>query len=191
MKYSCKLAMVMLAMASLLLATACAKQIEERKPVPAQMPEWCIKPSGVFNDTQRGSLVVGVGSVSGIKSPAMARDNADGRARTEVARIFNDFVEKLLAGYQQQYASDPNLAAEIEQATKAIAKLNSRSSAIEDRYVDEKDDTWYAKAVVSYKAFNDLLQGAADLSPRFRQFAQNTAGVIFSELTKHGGPSNP
>lgn len=157
---------------------------EKRASAPPQMPDWCIKQSGVVSDQSRGHLIVGVGAVTGIKSPAMARVNADGQARAEIAKIFNSYTENLLKQYQRSTRMDDKTSEEQDfmQATRIFSKLNVRGAAIEDRYVDEKTNTWYSKAVIPFDKFNDLIQANEELSEKIRQYVRQNADQAFKEL---------
>lgn len=173
-----------LTITAIFLAGCSGSQI--RKPVPSKMPEWCTKQSGVVNDSARGLLVIGVGAISGIKSPAMARSNADGQARTEIAKIFNTYTESMLNLYQKTDTGEKESSGQvIIDATRIFAKMNVRGAAIEDRYVDEKTNTWYSKAVMAYSKFNRLVETSEELSEPLKVFVKRKAGDVFEELDKH------
>ncbi len=167
--------------AMLLMASCGGKDI---KPAEPQMPEWCMKTSGVIINADRGKLVVGVGAVSGIKSPAMARANADGQARAEIAKIFSSYTENLLKQYQRSTAADGQVSEEQDfmQATRIFTKMNVVGAAIEDRYFDVKSETFYSKAVIDFGKFNELINNNNELSSKVRDFVRSNADDAFKQL---------
>ncbi|RJO68116.1 MAG: hypothetical protein C4523_07700 [Myxococcales bacterium] len=173
---------------------ACGKE-EIRRPAPPEMPAWCFMSSGVVDDPTRGRLVIGVGMVSGVKSPEMARTNADGQARTEIAKLFNSYVENLMKLYQDHRsdAAGGDGSENVVEMTRLFTKMNVRGAAIEDRYVDESSNTWYAKAVIPFDRIKEMIQSNAELSEAARTFAAEYGDQAFAELDKvsSGSPTGP
>ena len=157
---------------------------ELRRPAPPQMPEWCLFLSGTLEDSERGRLAIGIGEVSGIKSPTMARTNADGQARTEIAKLFNSFGENLLKDYQQRLTvtAVPDAEDQISRATRAFTKMNVRAAAIEDRYVDHDNGVYYSKAVIAYDGFLRMITDNEELPVGLREFASQQADSLFAKL---------
>jgi hypothetical protein len=160
---------------------------ELRKPVPSQMPGWCLRDSGMANDAERGRLAVGVGRVEGIKSPEMARVNVDGQARKQISQIFGRYVELLLAGYRAYTDADGESTDEDEVALiqRSLAKLNMRAGEIADRFTDTEQNIWYAVAVLPYEAFSTRILKSEDLPLRFKQFVKENAAGLFEKLPRH------
>ncbi len=169
-----------------LLLLGCAQR-EVRPPAPAEMPDWCTMTSGLATDVDRGKVVVGVGSVSGIKSPTMARTNSDGAARTEIAKLFNTYAENMLSDYKDFTDEQGNRTTdeELTQATAIFSKMNVRRAPIEDRYVDEETNTWYSMAVLPFDQFLTLVQSNGELSDRLKAFFSSEGTKVCKELQAH------
>jgi len=174
----------LMVVAGLLLLAACGGK--DIKPAEPQMPNWCMKSSGIEIDKERGRMVTGIGAVSGIKSPAMARANADGQARAEIAKIFSSYTENLLKQYQRSTSAEGQVSEEQDfmQATRIFSKMNVVGAVIEDRYFDQKSDTFYSKAVISFDQFNELINSNNELSDKLKQFVRDNAASAFEELDK-------
>jgi len=70
------------------------------------------------------------------------------------------------------------------QATRIFSKMNVVGAVIEDRYFDQKSDTFYSKAVISFDQFNELINSNNELSDKLKQFVRDNAASAFDELDK-------
>lgn len=115
----------------------------EEPPAPTvELPEWVQKGS-VKEQGDEGTLLYGVGVVSGIKNVALARSTADNRARAEVAKLVETHVEATEGGGGKEiktHAAATLSGVEIvdhwihptEGSVYALARLEVRAEAPKD-----------------------------------------------------------
>lgn len=169
-----------------LVATACSTR-EIRRPAPPEMPLWCKYTSGVMEDEQRGKLAIGVGAISDIKAHEMALANSDSKARTQIAKLFNIYAEKLVEMYIEDLKTRGNAIDddEISAITRALNLMNARGAAIEDRYIEKKTRTYFAKAVLPFSKFAEMIKQNDDLPNTVKEFAQAKQTELFAAMPKH------
>lgn len=166
--------------------SGCAQK-EIRKPAPPQMPEWCKHESGRLSTTDRGELIIGVGYVEGIKSVEMARVNADGQARLQLGKLLTNYLDHLLAAYQD-YTDESGILTseeELNEARKFFARLNVRSAPIEDRYFDEGNNMWFSKSVITLDNFVKMLVDDTILDKRLNAFLTKNATIPYEKLPEY------
>lgn len=159
----------------------------EIKPmVQSKAPDWCQDGSRFVADAERGVLVQGIGKVSGISTPELARAQADAKARGELSALVGRYLTALLERYKTYRAPDGTPTSEEEQqaASSALSRLMARSARIEDRFVDDSLDTWLSLAVVPLKDFDAQVAALPDVSARFKVFfATLDTALIARDLT--------
>lgn len=167
----------------------------EIKPLaPSKAPDWCQDSSRFVNDAERGVLAQGIGKISGISTPELARAQADSKARGELSTLFGRYLTALLERYKAYRAPDGSTTSEEEQqaASSTLARLMARSARIEDRFVDDSLDTWLSLAVVPLKEFNEQLAALPDASARFKVFfATLDTALMARELTAKKAAPKP
>ena len=154
-----------------LVLASCAHS--EIKPMlPSKAPEWCQDGSRFVPEAERGVLAQGVGKVSGIATPELARAQADAKARGELGTLVERYLSVLLERYKSYRAADASATSEEEQqaVSASLARLMGHFARIEDRFVDDSLDTWYSQAVVPLKAFDEQVAALPEISARFKVF---------------------
>ena len=155
----------------------------EKKPettnvvLHASGPDWVNGGTGPFAD-ESGKIFHGVGIVSGVRDAAYRRRMVDSRARGEIQKTLEEFIEAI----QKENPStepDPTDKQRVQFALKALAASDA-GVRIVDHWVDT-DSTEYALAQLELSAFKLNLEKAPDLSARSKDAIRRNADHIFDE----------
>ena len=166
--------------------------------VPDGAPEWARGNCNAFFKS-RGNLICGVGIVTNIKNPNLARTAAQGRGRTEIARILDLRVEAVLKDYQSTTAGTTTTTGKdgetvdfddnrqvIEDVSKQITEVS-----LPDTYMAENwtgpDGSFYALMVLEMGAFQSSVQGTTEIAVEYRNAIVERAGKLFSDLDDEAG----
>jgi hypothetical protein len=155
----------------------------EKKPettnlvLHANGPDWVNGGTGAFAD-EKGKTFRGVGIVSGIRDAAVRRRTVDSRARGEIQKTLEQFLDAI----QKESPSaepDPAERQRTQLALKALAASDA-GVRIVDHWVDT-DSTEYALAQLELSSFKDNLEKTRDLSARSKETVRRNADRIFDE----------
>lgn len=131
------------------------------------------------------------GSVQGMSSVSLARSAAEGRARTELARMLQVRVKSMLKDYQAAAQGGPDDATKseqyIEDTSKQITDLTLSGSRLEETFVSETGTFW-ALVVLDVDAFKDSLQRANELNDEVRAGIIERAERSFRSLDQATAP---
>jgi hypothetical protein len=131
------------------------------------------------------------GSVQGMSSVSLARSAAEGRARTELARVLQVRVKSMLKDYQSaaQGGQDNATSSEqyIEDTSKQITDVTLSGSRIEETFVS-KTGTFWALVVLDVDTFKDSLKQANELSEQVRAAIIERAQRSFRDLDRATAP---
>ena len=150
-------------------------------------PEWVMKGSGAFGGENK-RVFYGVGSVTGIKNPSLARTTADNRARAEVSKIFETYSASLMKDYAASTtAGDMSKSSEeqhVEQAIKTFSAATLSGVQIVDHWFHPTDGTVYALAQLDLAAFTDNLDKMKELNANVRDYVRQNAERVHMDLEK-------
>ena len=131
------------------------------------------------------------GSVQGMSSVSLARAGAEGRARTELARVLQVRVKSMLKDYQSAAQGGPDAATSSEQyvedTSKQVTDVTLSGSRLEQTFVSETGTFW-ALVVLDVAAFKDSLQQANQLSSDVRAAIIERADRAFRSLDQATKP---
>ncbi|MEM6531441.1 MAG: LPP20 family lipoprotein [Myxococcota bacterium] len=152
-----------------------------------EYPEWVTKGSGAFGG-ETGRVFYGVGSVSGVRNPAMANAAADNRARAEVTKIFETYSASLMKDYMSSATagdfSASNEEQYIEQAIKTFSAGTLSGVQIVDHWYHPTDGSVYALARLDLEGFTDNLSKMNELSNQVRDYVKKNAERVHMDLEK-------
>lgn len=141
----------------------------------AGSPEW------VRGDCRKSfegkSVLCGVGTVSGVSSPSLARNTAMARGRTEIARYLQVEVKSVLTDYQA--AKGGVIEQKIEDQSIQIAEMTLGGSRMAEYWIG-KDGTYYALMALEFESYSSALANAPDLDPPLRDALVERARKSFS-----------
>jgi hypothetical protein len=153
------------------------------------LPKWAL---GKCEDGLKNKdALCASGSVQGMSSVSLARAAAEGRARTELARVLQVRVKSMLKDYQSAAQGGPDGATATEQyvedTSKQITDVTLSGSRLEETFVS-KTGTFWALVVLDVAAFKDSLQQANQLNSDVRAAIIERADRSFRALDQATRP---
>jgi hypothetical protein len=185
-----------------LLWAACSSEPGPDHPVlgvnPDGTPKWVNRGSGAF-EGQYGKCFYGVGILTGVQNPGLARQAVDNRARAEIAKMFDLYIAAMMKDYQRSTtAGDFQASAEeqdIVSAQKTITEVTLRGVEVRDHWTDPEQGTLYALAILDLNGIMKSLEDAKQLNARVRDYVRANARRAFNdldrELRKRSARENP
>jgi hypothetical protein len=175
----------------IVLAGACGKP-SAKSALEAEMqglPPWAL---GKCQESLKNKdALCASGSVQGMSSVSLARSAAEGRARTELARVLQVRVKSMLKDYQSatQGGPDNETSSEqyVEDTSKQITDVTLSGSQVEETFVSETGTFW-ALVVLDVNAFKDSLQKANELNEQVRAAIIERAERSFQQLDQATAP---
>lgn len=122
-------------------------------------------------------VICGVGAVSDVKSPTLARNAAMGRGRTEIARYLEVRVKSILTDYQAQAGGVSEQV--IEENSKQITDVTLSGTRMADYWV-APDGTYYALMTLGLTEFRTSVEQVQGISEPVRQVVLQNATKAFA-----------
>src|SRR6187402_3521085 len=145
-------------------AEAEKKAKEKEKDPLAGAPIWV---TADCRDHFEGEPVIcGVGSVSGVTSPSLARNTAMARGRTEIARYLQIQVTSVITDYQA--AKGGTTEQSIEDQSHQVSEMTLSGSRLASYFIG-KDGTYYGLMVLEMKQFVSSIGQATTIDPGLRE----------------------
>jgi hypothetical protein len=146
-----------------------AKSPADQPAVDAKAAALAGTPDWVTGDCRKQfpgqQVVCGVGAVSGVSSPSLARNAAMGRGRTEIARFLKVEVTSVLRDYQA--TSNGKVEQNIEDQSEQITAMTLSGTKMSNYFIG-KDGTYYALMVLGFEDFQSSLEGAQTIEAPMR-----------------------
>lgn len=122
-------------------------------------------------------VICGVGSVSGVDSPSLARNTAMARGRTEISRYLSTEVKSIITDYQAQKGGKTEQ--EIEDQSTQISEMTLSGSRMSSYFVG-KDGTYYSLMVLELDAFKQSVEASSTIEQELKQALIDNANKAFS-----------
>jgi hypothetical protein len=129
-----------------------------------------------FGDTPE-PVICGVGAVSDVSSPTLARNAAMGRGRTEIARYLEVRIKSILTDYQAQAGGVSEQT--IEENTKQITDVTLSGTRMAENWV-APDGTYYALMTLGLTDFTNSVEAVPGISESVRQVILQNATKAFA-----------
>ena len=159
------------------------KALAEYKP-----PAWVLVGGGAFTD-DKGKAFYGVGSATGIKNFSLQRQVADDRARADLAKVFDYYVETLTKDYQAHTTAGSFDTSTEEQnseaAVKVVVSQTLRGVMIVDHFEVIERKELISLARLDYDAFKRNVVQAEEfkrLPPQVREDIKERADALHKEM---------
>ena len=174
----------------LLGACASIPQIPEEPKALSEYdaPSWTLIGGGAFTD-DRGKAFYGVGSATGIKNYSLQRQVADDRARADLAKVFEYYVEALTKDYQAHTTAGSFAESTEEQnseaALKVVVSQTLRGVVIVDHFEIPERRELISLARLDYDAFKQNVEQAEafqELPPQVREDIKERADALHEEM---------
>ena len=151
-------------------------------------PKWALVGGGAFTD-ERGKAFYGVGSATGIKNYSLQRQIADDRARADLAKVFEYYVETLTKDYQAHTTAGSFATSTEEQnaeaAVKVVVSTTLRGVTIIDHFEIPERQEMISLARLDYDAFKQNVVEAKEfkqLPNKVRQDIKDRADALHDEM---------
>jgi hypothetical protein len=154
----------------------------------AHAPDWVNRGSGAFSKND-GKVFYGVGVVTGVANPALEKDTADNRARYEIARVLNTYVEALYKDYLASSAASGAQGGEqqlVEQALKTSVNQTVMGAKVVDHWRNPNNNALYALATLSLEDYKALVANIKELRPELKGAVATGADRAFQQLEQGG-----
>ena len=151
-------------------------------------PKWVLVGGGAFSDKE-GKAFFGVGSATGIKNYSLQRQIADDRARADLAKVFEYYVETLTKDYQAHTTAGSFATSSEEQnaeaAVKVVVSSTLRGVTIIDHFEIPERRELISLARLDYDAFKRNVEQAEEfkvLPPQVRKDIKDRADALHKEM---------
>jgi len=158
--------------------------------VDYKAPKWVLTGGGAFTD-DKGKAFYGVGSATGIKNYSLQRQIADDRARADLAKVFEYYVETLTKDYQAHTTAGSFATSTEEQnaeaAVKVVVSTTLRGVTIIDHFEIPERGEMISLARLDYNAFKQNVEQAEEfkvLPHKVRQDIKDRADALHKEMEK-------
>lgn len=152
------------------------KEGEEEKADPMEgAPIWVTQ--DCRNHFKDEPVICGVGSVSGVDSPSLARNTAMARGRTEISRYLSIEVKSIITDYQAQKGGKTEQ--EIEDQSTQISEMTLSGSRMASYFIG-KDGTYYSLMVLELDAFKESVEASSTIEQELKQALVDNANKAFS-----------
>ncbi|MFC1609394.1 VWA domain-containing protein [Myxococcota bacterium] len=161
------------------------KRYDYRLPIAGDYPEWVFKGSGSFMEGEN-PVLVGVGSVSGIKNLPLAKTTAANRARAEIAKVIEVYSASLMKDYMASTTTGEGGGSSeeqhVEEAIKTFSAATMSGVTIAD-YWSSPDGTVFARAFLDFSLVPELTK-APELDEKVRDHVRENAQKAFDTLDR-------
>ena len=156
--------------------------------VDYKAPKWVLVGGGAFTDSE-GKAFYGVGSATGIKNYSLQRQIADDRARADLAKVFEYYVETLTKDYQAHTTAGSFATSSEEQnaeaAVKVVVSSTLRGVTIIDHFEIPERRELISLARLDYDAFKQNVTQAEEfkqLPQQVREDIKDRADALHEEM---------
>ena len=182
-----------LLLVSLIFLFGACVSIPELPPEPKALvdykaPKWVLVGGGAFTDSE-GKAFYGVGSATGIKNYSLQRQIADDRARADLAKVFEYYVETLTKDYQAHTTAGSFATSSEEQnaeaAVKVVVSSTLRGVTIIDHFEIPARRELISLARLDYDAFKQNVTQAEEfkqLPQKVREDIKDRADALHEEM---------
>ena len=151
-------------------------------------PKWALTGGGAFTD-EKGKAFYGVGSATGIKNFSLQRQVADDRARADLAKVFDYYVETLTKDYQAHTTAGSFVESTEEQnseaALRVVVSQTLRGVVIDDHFEVPERRELISLARLDYDAFKRNVEQAEafqELPVQVRKDIKERADALHEEM---------
>ncbi len=174
---------VIAVIAAVLLAGCGSKTVVESDLNIKGAPDWVNEGTQMLNDNG-GRLFHGVGQAAAMGDESLQRSTADERARAEVARVLNSYLNVATKDYSAmasrggEQANEQSVSRQIDNLTQ----VNLTGAKIIGHWRDKKTQTVYAIAELDMKRTKETVEQLEAMSPGLRDFLTQKGDTIFDRL---------
>jgi hypothetical protein len=119
---------------------------------------------------------------SNLSDTSLQKSTADGRARAEIARILNTYIDSTLDDYTASMGDTADI--NVERTIRSTTKLAISGARILGHWKDKKTGDIYAFAELNLDSMDELIAQAENLSSSFKQYYQQSRSANFDRFSK-------
>jgi hypothetical protein len=155
-------------------------------------PKWVTNP-GQYKLEGGAKAVCGEGSMKGTRNISLAQSDADGRARTAIARALEVKVKSMLKDYQAtttggaEFGKSANDEQHIEDVSKQITNQTINGSEPMETWISSQS-TLHRLVCIDVEKFKGIINGMGQLSEAVRKAVVQRADKAFAELDAATAP---
>lgn len=145
-------------------------------------PDWVNQGTQALNE-KNGRLFHGVGSAPSLGDMSLQISTADERARAEIARVLNSYMEVVSKDYVAANGSvQPVVEQSISRDVRNLTKLNLTGAKIIGHWRDKKSGMVYSIAELDMKHVKSTLEQVQDMNPDFKNYIGSNADTTFDKI---------
>lgn len=146
-------------------------------------PDW-VNEGTQMVDNNDGQLIYGVGMAPTMNDQSLQKSTADNRARAEIARVLQTFIDSTLQDYSAASnngeISTNNM--NIEREIRSTSQLALSGARVLGHWKDPRTDDIYAFTVLDMEKVDELVAKASNLSDGFKDFFKRTSTASFQRF---------
>ena len=180
--------------ALLLILSACTSTpdsyIVEDRPLikDVEPPDWVIKGSGAFSDSEGGKIFYGIGSASGIRNFSLQRVTADDRARNDIAKVIDYYTKSLLKDYMGSTTSGSFETTQeeqlSEQALQTLTNASLHGVVVIDHWEHPKRNELFSLARLDLDQVKRSLGSFREMSNKLKDEIRERAEELHEEMER-------
>lgn len=148
-------------------------------------PDWVNEGTQVLK-TRDGRLFHGVGLAPSMGDRSLQTSTADNRARAELARVLNSYMEVVSRDYAGVAGGgeDAALQTAVSRQIDNITRINLAGSRIIARWRDAGTDSIYSLAELDMDQVEDTVNGVQDMQEGLQDFILQHGENIFDRMAE-------
>jgi len=146
-------------------------------------PDWVNEGTNILKD-RGGRLFHGVGSAPPLGDESLQISTADDRARSEVAKVLNSFMDVASKDYISTSGSGGDVSVEqsISRSIKNATNINMTGAKIIGRWKQKKTNVIYSLAELDMKHVKNTIEKIETMHPGFRDHLKNSGNNVFDNM---------
>lgn len=183
MRYLKRLCLLMAAIVVAVSGCAGAPPTRDTPIQDLDAPAWVLKGSGAFSGERL--VFYGVGLADSSSSASIMRNQADTRARSELAKELELYNASLTKDYQAHTAQGEKTGvpeSHFEAVIKQVTAMTLSGVRIVDHWQHPGTGALYALARLDLDAFKDMADKSKELDSKAKQYIKENADKLHNEL---------
>lgn len=149
-------------------------------------PDWVNKGTQMV-DNKDGQLIYGVGMAPNMNDQSLQKSTAENRARAEIARMLQTYVDSTLKDYTAS-SNDGESSANsmsIEREIRSTSQLALSGARVLGHWKDPKTGDIYAFSALDMDKLDDIVAKAGNLSEGFKNFFEQNSEQSFQRFIQN------
>ena len=182
---STKRLLTIIALLIVLASCASTERHYDQKLDNSGTPQWVVQGTHT-SKTDSGRIFLGVGAASTQGEFSRQASAANLRAKDELERMVERFIEVVSRDYLASGAAQPAGFQEHE-AMQRVVEMTSiviPNAQIMEHWVDQDRDKIFAIAEIDYSQVVSLLSSSSKVNPGFKSYLKNSGEQVFDRIAR-------